>query len=73
MKLKAGFLSTGGIGTVTNALRFVGPDPDQGNTILGLGLGASNDTWQLGVNYDWVRGNHGSTTQVGTVTLLARI
>lgn len=73
VKLKAGFLSTGGIGTVTNALRFVGPDPDQGNTILGLGLGASNDTWQLGVNYDWVRGNHGSTTQVGTVTLLARI
>lgn len=73
VKLKAGFLSTGGLSTVTNTLRFVGPDPDQGNTILGLGLGASTDTWQLGVNYDWVRGNHGSTTQVGILTLLARI
>jgi len=27
----------------------------------------------LGVNYDWIRGNNGSTTQVGTLTLLGRI
>jgi hypothetical protein len=73
VKLKAGFLSTGGLGTVNNTLRFVGPDPDKGNSILGLGIGASTDTWQLGGQYDWVRGDNGSTTQVGIITLLARI
>jgi hypothetical protein len=73
VKLKAGFLSTGGLGTVNNTLRFVGPDPDKGNSILGLGLGISTDTWQLGGQYDWVRGDNGSTTQVGILTLLARI
>ena len=51
----------------------VGPDPDSGNAIAGLSLGASTDTWQLGVNYDWIRGNNGSTTQVGMLTLLGRI
>ena len=40
---------------------------------LGLSLGASTDTWQVGVNYDWVRGNNGSTTQVGILTVLGRI
>ena len=73
VKLKAGFLSTGGLGTVGNTMQFVGPDPDQGNTILGLGIGASTDTWHLGGQYDWVRGSNGSTTQVGIITLLARI
>ncbi|OJU10451.1 MAG: hypothetical protein BGN85_12710 [Alphaproteobacteria bacterium 64-11] len=73
VKLKAGFVSTGGLGTVNNTIKFVGPDPDQGNTILGLGIGASTDTWHLGGQYDWVRGNNGSTTQVGMITLLARI
>jgi hypothetical protein len=73
VKLKAGFLSTGGLGTVGNTMKFVGPDPDQGNTILGLGIGASTDTWHLGGSYDWVRGSNGSTTQVGIITLLARI
>jgi hypothetical protein len=72
-KLKAGFLSTGGLGTAGNTMKFVGPDPDQGNTILGLGIGASTDTWHLGGSYDWVRGSNGSTTQVGVITLLARI
>ncbi len=73
VKLKAGFVSTGGLGTVNNTIKFVGPDPDQGNTILGLGIGANTDTWQLGGQYDWVRGSNGSTTQVGIITLLARI
>ena len=36
--------------------------------MAGLSLGAGTDTWQLGVNYDWIRGNNGSTTQVGTLT-----
>ncbi len=73
VKLNAGFVSTGGLGTVNNTIKFVGPDPDKGNTILGLGLGANTDTWQLGGQYDWVRGSNGSTTQVGIITLLARI
>jgi hypothetical protein len=73
VKLKAGFASTGGLGTPGNVFTFVGPDPDVGNAVAGLSLGAGTDTWQLGVNYDWVRGNNGSTTQVGTLTLLGRI
>jgi hypothetical protein len=73
VKLNAGFVSTGGLGTVNNTIKFVGPDPDKGNSILGLGLGANTDTWQLGGQYDWVRGSNGSTTQVGIITLLARI
>jgi hypothetical protein len=73
VKLKAGFVSTGGLKTPGNTFTFVGPDPDTGNAIAGLSLGAGTDTWQLGVNYDWVRGNNGSTTQIGTLTLLGRI
>lgn len=73
VKLKAGFASTGGLQTPGNVLTFVGPDPDAGNAVAGLSLGAGTDTWQLGVNYDWIRGNNGSTSQVGTLTLLGRI
>ena len=64
---------TDGMIPVNNTLRFVGPDPDKGNSLLGLGIGASTDTWQIGGQYDWVRGDNGSTTQVGVITLLARI
>ncbi len=73
VKVKAAFQSTGGRGTAGNTMTFVGPDPDSGNAVLGLGLGASTDTWQVGVNYDWIRGNNGSTTQVGIITVLGRI
>jgi hypothetical protein len=73
MKLKAGFVSTGGTSTVGNTYNFVGPDPDTGNMFGGLTLGAGTDYWQVGVNFDLVRGNNGSTTQVGTLTLLGRI
>jgi uncharacterized protein with beta-barrel porin domain len=73
VKIKAAFASTGGLGTAGNTMTFVGPDPDTGNVILGAGFGASTDTWQLGVRYDWLRGNNGSTTQVGTFTVLGRI
>lgn len=73
VKLKAGFVSTGGIQVPGNTVTFVGPDPDTGNAVAGLSLGAGTDTWQLGVNYDWIRGNNGSTSQVGTLTLLGRI
>ena len=73
VKLKGGFVSTGGLNAPGNTFTFVGPDPDTGNAVAGLSLGAGTDTWHLGVNYDWIRGNNGSTTQVGTLTLLGRI
>jgi hypothetical protein len=73
VKLKGGFVSTGGLEVPGNTITFIGPDPDTGNAVAGLSLGAGTDTWQLGVNYDWIRGNNGSTSQVGTVTLLGRI
>jgi uncharacterized protein with beta-barrel porin domain len=73
LKVNAAFEATGGRGTAGNTLTFVGPDPDSGNAIAGLSLGAGTDTWQLGVNYDWIRGNNGSTTQVGILTVLGRI
>jgi hypothetical protein len=73
VKLKGGFVSTGGLEAPGNTITFVGPDPDTGNAVAGLSLGAGTDTWQFGVNYDWIRGNNGSTSQVGTLTLLGRI
>jgi hypothetical protein len=73
MKLKAGFASTGGINAAGNSFTFVGPDPDSGNVLLGFSLGAHTESWQFGVNYDWIRGNNGSTTQVGMLTILGRI
>jgi hypothetical protein len=73
VKVNAAFQSTGGRSTTGNTMSFVGPDPDSGNAILGLSLGAGTDTWHLGVNYDWIRGNNGSTTQVGIISVLGRI
>jgi hypothetical protein len=73
VKLKAGFIGTGGLGTAGNTMTFVGPDPDTGNAFGGLSLSAGTDTWHLGVHYDYLRGNNGSVTQVGTLTLLGRI
>ena len=35
VKLKAGFVSTGGLGTPGNTFTFVGPDPDTGNAVAG--------------------------------------
>ena len=73
VKLKAGFLSTGGLSTTGNSMTFVGPDPDSGNLVGGLSLSAGTDTWNLGIHYDYLRGNNGSVSQVGTLTLLGRI
>ena len=66
-------LNTGGTSTVNNLMTFVGPDPDTGNLLGGLGLNFGTDTWHLGVHYDYLRGNNGSVSQVGTFTLLGRI
>ena len=73
VKLKAAFASTGGINAPANSFTFVGPDPDTSNIVGGFSLGTGTDAWNLGINYDWIRGNNASTTQVGTITLLGRI
>jgi hypothetical protein len=73
VKLRAGFVSTGGVDTTNNAMTFIGPDPDTGNLLGGLSVSFGTDTWHLGVHYDYLRGNNGSVSQVGTFTLLGRI
>jgi uncharacterized protein with beta-barrel porin domain len=73
VRLKAAFDSTGGTAADGNTFTFVGPDPDTGNVLAGFSLGGSTDTWQVGLNYDWVRGNNGSTSQIATVSILGRI
>jgi hypothetical protein len=73
VKLKAAFASTGGLNSPGNSFTFVGPDPDTSNAVAGFSLGTGTDAWNLGINYDWVRGNNASTTQIGTITLLGRI
>ena len=55
------------------SFQITGPDPGRGNVVAGATLGASTDTWSMGVNFDWVRGDNGSTTEVGTFNLLGRI
>jgi hypothetical protein len=50
-----------------------GPDPSQGNFVAGGSLSATTDSWTIGLNYDFVRGTNGATTQVGTIHLLGRI
>ncbi len=68
VKIRAAFLSD-----PTNTFSLTGPDPSAGNVVAGATLAASTDTWSMGLNFDWVRGSHGSTTEVGTVSLLGRI
>ncbi len=50
-----------------------GPDPSQGNYVAGVALHATTDNWTIGLNYDFVRGSHNATEQVGTLSLLGRI
>jgi len=73
VKLKAAFASTGGLTGPNNEFTVIGPDPDTGNALAGLSLSGGTDVWNIGINYDWIRGNNASTTQVGTITLLGRI
>jgi hypothetical protein len=67
-KLKASFASTPGTG-----FTLTGPDPDKGNIVLGGSLATTTGAWSIGVNYDYLRGNNGSISQVGTLTLVGRI
>jgi hypothetical protein len=69
VKLRAAFASN----PDNTAFTITGPDPGRGNVVAGATLGASTDTFSLGVNFDWIRGSNGDTTEVGTVNLLGRI
>lgn len=67
VKIRSQFVST------PTTFTIIGPDPSRGNVVAGATIGASTDTWSMGLNFDWVRGSNGSTTEVGTISLLGRI
>ncbi|HVZ91620.1 MAG TPA: autotransporter domain-containing protein [Rhizomicrobium sp.] len=73
-KLTAHFTNVASTG-VTPGPNFTleGPDPSQGNFVAGASLSATTDAWTLGANFDFVRGENGATTEVGTIHLLGRI
>jgi hypothetical protein len=78
VKLKAGFASVGASTNTdplgaTNSFTLTGPDPEKGDIVGGLSINALADSWSVGLNYDWIRGTHGSTSQVATFSLLGRI
>ena len=52
---------------------MIGPDPAQGNFVVGGSLAATTDTWSLGFNFDLVKASNGAFEQVGTINLLGRI
>ncbi|HWA89001.1 MAG TPA: autotransporter domain-containing protein [Rhizomicrobium sp.] len=74
-KLRVNFADVGTNSTPTPGPVFtvVGPDPAQGNFVAGASLSTTTDAWTLGANFDFVRGNNGATTEVGTIHLLGRI
>ncbi len=41
--------------------------------MLGGSLASTTGAWSIGVNYDYLRGNNGSISQEGTLTLVGRI
>jgi len=69
-KLTANFLSV-----PTSTFTITGPDPSQGNLVLGGGIAVTTGAWSLGVNYDYKRGigGTGGIDQTGTFTLIGRI
>lgn len=67
-KVKASFASTPG-----TDFSLTGPDPAKGNLVLGGSLATTTGAWSVGVNYDYVRGDQGSVSQEGTITLVGRI
>jgi hypothetical protein len=75
VKLKAQFANIDPNGVAQPGALFTlqGPDPSRGNYVAGLNLAATTDNWTVGLNYDFVRGSHNETEQVGTLSLLGRI
>lgn len=76
VKLKAAFAyanTTGAVPTAGSPFTLQGPDPAQGNFVLGGALSGTTDTWTMGVTYDFIRGSNGAIEQVGMFNLLGRI
>ena len=76
VKLKAAFAHADITGTSPGPgteFEMTGPDPSQGNFVLGASLATTTDAWTLGLNFDVVRGSNGAFQQVGTINLLGRI
>ena len=55
------------------AFSLTGPDPARGNAVFGGSVAATTGAWSIGLNYDYLRGDDGSISQAGTLTLLGRI
>ncbi|HSC18603.1 MAG TPA: autotransporter outer membrane beta-barrel domain-containing protein [Rhizomicrobium sp.] len=60
-------------GTPGTQFTISGPDPDRGNVVLGGSVAATTGAWSIGINYDYLRGNNGSVSQEGTLSLIGRI
>ncbi|MGC9952995.1 MAG: autotransporter outer membrane beta-barrel domain-containing protein [Rhizomicrobium sp.] len=76
VKLKAAFAyadTTGGIAGPGTQFTMRGPDPAQGNYVVGGSLATTTDAWTLGFNFDFVKGSNGALDEVGTINLLGRI
>lgn len=76
VKLKAAFAyadTTGAKPAAGSQFEVTGPDPAQGNFVLGGSLAATTDTWTFGLSYDFIRGTNGAFDQVGMINLLGRI
>lgn len=74
VKLRTDFQSVADTGAPgTGIFTVIGPDPERGNIVAGVTIQATTGTWSMGLNYDYVRGNGGSVSQVGTLSLLGRI
>lgn len=76
VKLKAAFAyanTTGATPTPGTQFQMIGPDPSQGNFVVGGSLATTTDAWSLGLNFDFVKGSNGVIEQVGTVSLIGRI
>ena len=54
-------------------VHVIGPDPERGNIVAGVTVPATTGTWSMGLNFDYIRGNGGSVSQVGTLSLLGKI
>lgn len=50
-----------------------GPDPSQGNFVLGTSVSTTSGAWSLGLSYDYIRGSGGNLEQVATFNLIGRI
>ena len=76
VKLRAAFaysnVTTNSVGP-GSVFELTGPDPSQGNFVVGGTIASTTDTWTLGLNFDVVRGSNGAYQQVGTLSILGRI